>query len=61
MGENQKRRKQIEGLERVIVEHEKKIAKEMEKYEPNQTLIAVWKKHIHKAQTNIHKKQKRLP
>lgn len=61
MGENKKRRKQIEGLEKVIREHQEKIKKEMQKNQPDQILINVWEKHIRKAETNIRKKRSRLP
>jgi hypothetical protein len=61
MGENKKLRKQISSFERVIREHEEKIKKEMQKFQPDERLINTWKRHIRKAQTNLKRKQKRLP
>ncbi len=46
MGKNKRVRKQIQGEDRVIREHEEKIAAERRKPHPDQKLIQKWRKDI---------------
>lgn len=61
MGDNKRRRKQIEGLKEVVAEHEAKIAAELKKPQPNFERIRTWTRHLNKAKRNIAKLEKKLP
>lgn len=61
VGDNKRRRKQIEGLMAVVAEHEAKIAEELKKPQPNYERINTWKRHLNKAKRNIEKLEKKLP
>lgn len=60
MGRNQEIRKHIVGHQRVIAEHQAKIAQEEAQPNPNRELIALWTRHIAIHQQAIEKYQKRL-
>ena len=50
MGKNKQTRKRIAGQQRVIRQHEDKIAQELQKDEPEILLIRKWERDIDKAQ-----------
>ena len=50
MGRNQQLRKRIAGQQRVIREHEDKIAEELQRGAPDIRLIRKWERDIDKAQ-----------
>jgi len=60
LGRKKELRKKIEGLERVIREHQEKIAKERANPSPNWRYIAYWEKEIRSRQRDIERLRKRL-
>ena len=60
MGRNKQTRKRIAGQQRVIQEHEKKIAEELQKTTPDFRLIRKWEKDIDKAQKLVRELEKKL-
>ncbi|MDX2005927.1 MAG: hypothetical protein SFU83_11670 [Meiothermus sp.] len=61
MGENKKNRRVIEALQEHIAQHERKIAEELAKPEPNSGVIAHWETEIRAAMKTISRRSKRLP
>ena len=61
MGENKKNRKVIESLQDHIALHERKIAEELAKPQPNLGVIAHWETEIRAAMKTINRRSKRLP
>jgi peptidoglycan hydrolase CwlO-like protein len=60
VGWRKKLRKRIAALERVIVEHQQKLAEERAKVHPDQRLIDYWEKEIRARQETLKRLKKRL-
>jgi peptidoglycan hydrolase CwlO-like protein len=60
VGENKRLKKQIASLQAQVNEHHIKIAKELEKPQPDQADIEGWKKEIRGWDRQIEKKRRRL-
>lgn len=60
MGRRREILKRIAAHERMVAEHEEKIAAELQKSSPDERLIAVWRKQIANAQAHIAKLRLRL-
>ncbi len=60
LGWRKKLRKRIAALERVIAEHQQKLAEERAKTHPDQRLIAYWEKEIRARKGALERLKRRL-
>ena len=60
MGWRKKLRKRIAALERVIAEHQQKLAEERAKAHPDRRLIAYWEKELRVRQEALKRLKRRL-